>query len=203
VKVIAERRSDVNVHGKASLTQDGSRLTLDGGPNHVEVRVPEGVDIVVGTTSGRVDIEGDVGSAAIVTDSGRVALERARAADVRTNSGRVEIGQVAERSRVRSRSGRVIIDATAEADVATKSGRISLRSVTGRTHAHCVSGRIEISLADAADVEAETVSGRITVQVPRHLQPTLLDGPLPASPSAAGCTIATRSVSGRVVVERP
>ncbi|MET0912389.1 MAG: DUF4097 family beta strand repeat-containing protein [Acidimicrobiales bacterium] len=204
VKVVAEDRGDVLVRGGTAPQHDGGTVTVDAGPGRVEVRVPSGVDLVVGSHSGRVEVEGPLGAVAVVTESGRVTVEQAASVDVRTSSGRVEIGRVEGTTRVRSASGRITVDRTAGADVATDSGRIVLRSVSGRTTAHCVSGRIEVRLATAADVEAETVSGRITVEVADPVRAHAVSGPLPpdSEPHGDDCTIATRSVSGRVSVVR-
>ena len=58
-----------------------------------DVRVPEGTDLVVGATSGRVTIEGRVGSVSAVTTSGRVSIADAGSVDVRTKSGRIDVGR--------------------------------------------------------------------------------------------------------------
>ena len=205
VKVVAEDRGDVWVRGDATLQHDGSTATVEAPLGRVEIRVPSGVDLVVGSNSGRVEVEGPLGAVAVVTESGRITVEQAAAVDVRTSSGRVAIGRVEGSSRVRTNSGRVTVDETAGADVATVSGRIDLRSVSGRTTAHCVSGRIEIRLDAAADVEAETVSGRITVHVADAVRIHSVTGPLPADSESHGddCTIATRTVSGRVSITSP
>lgn len=202
VKVVAEDRGDVRVRGDATLQHDGSTATIEARPGRVEIRVPAGVDLVVGSDSGRVEVEGPLRVVAVVTESGRITVEQAASVDVRTSSGRVAIGRVEEGSRVRTNTGRVSVDETADADVATVSGRIDLRSVSGRTTAHCVSGRIEIRLDAAADVEAETVSGRITIHVADAVRFHSMTGPLPADSESHGadCTIATRTVSGRVSI---
>ena len=203
VRVVAEDRDDVAVTGDAAVQREGGRTTVDAGPNRVEVRVPTGTDLVVGTSSGRVDTEGSLGSVAVVTESGRVRVQRAEELDVRTANGRVEVERVDQCSRIRATNGRVTVERTSEADVATENGRIELRSVSGRTTTHCVNGRIEVCLDAAADVEAETVNGRITVRVPSDVTAHAVTGSLPSGPPPEGadCTIATRSVNGRVSVE--
>lgn len=203
VSVVAEERDDVEVLGNASESREGRRTTIEAGSQRVQIRVPVGVDLVVGTASGRVEVEGPLGAVAVVTEAGRVTVEQAKSLDVRTRSGRVQVGTVDGCTRIRSTSGRVTVAKTAEADVAAKSGRIQLLSVAGRTRAHCVSGRIDVRLDAAADVEAETVSGRITVRVPRRVRAHSVTGALPPGPppDGADCTIASRSVSGRVSVE--
>ena len=205
VKVVAEDRGDVLVRGDATVEHEGSTATVKAGGGRVQIRVPSGVDLVVGADSGRVEVEGPLGAVAVVTESGRITIEQAAAVDVRTSSGAVAIGRVEGSSRVRTDSGRVTVDETAGADVATKSGRIDLRSVSGRTTAHCVSGRIDLRLDAAADVEAETVSGRISVHVAEGVRARSVTGPLPADLERHGadCTIATRAVSGRVSVTSP
>ena len=205
VKVVAEDRGDVLVQGDATVEHEGSTATVKAGGGRVQIRVPSGVDLVVGADSGRVEVEGRLGAVAVVTQSGRITIEQAAAVDVRTSSGAVAIGRVEGSSRVRTDSGRVTVDETAGADVATKSGRIDLRSVSGRTTAHCVSGRIDLRLDAAADVEAETVSGRISVHVAEGVRARSVTGPLPADLERHGtdCTIATRAVSGRVSVTSP
>ena len=205
VTVVAEDRGDVLVRGDATLQHDASTATVKAGAGRVEIRVPSGVDLVVGSESGRVEVKGPLGVVAVVTESGRITVEQAAAVDVRTSSGAVAIGRVEGYSRVRTDSGRVTVDETAGADVATKSGRIDLRSVSGPTTAHCVSGRIDLRLDAAADVEAETVSGRITVHVAEGVRARSVTGPLAADLERHGtdCTIATRAVSGRVSVTSP
>jgi len=203
VRVVAERRDVVEVVGDAAVRTDEECVTVEAGSGRIEVRVPERVELVVGATSGRVDVEGLLGSVAVVCESGRVSIDTAASLDVRTTSGRVSVKEVSGRSRVKTDSGAITVDATGEADATTDSGRINLKGVSGRTRAHCVSGRITIDLMDAVDVEAETVSGRIAITVPRGTNAHRVDGSLDLDPTpgANECTIATRSVSGRIAVK--
>ncbi|MET0739743.1 MAG: hypothetical protein ABW035_15810, partial [Acidimicrobiales bacterium] len=106
VKVVAEDRGDVLVRGDATVQHDATAATVKAGPGRVEIRVPSGVDLVVGADSGRVEVEGPLGVVAVVTESGRITVEQAAAVDVRTSSGAVAIGRVEGSSRVRTDSGR-------------------------------------------------------------------------------------------------
>ena len=72
--------------------RDVSPFTVETSSSAVEVRVPEGTDLVIGTTSGKVTVEGRVGAVAVVTSSGRVSIDHARSVDARTKSGRVHVG---------------------------------------------------------------------------------------------------------------
>ena len=91
--VLAEDRADIAVRGDAGVGVDDDVLTLDA-HGHLDVRVPTGTSLVIGTTSGRIGVRGPVGSCSISTESGRVAVEHARRLDVRSDSGRVEVGTV-------------------------------------------------------------------------------------------------------------
>ena len=201
VRVVGEERHDVSVEGRSRVTSEGIVTTIDSVRSPLVVRVPLHTDLVVGATSAGVAIEGQVGQVAVVTESGRVSIASAASVDVRTTSARVAVGHVAEGCRIRTTSGRVEVGGCGAADVSTRSGRIDLKGVRGPVRAHCVSGRIEVGLESAQDVEAETVSGRVTVSLPPGVRAHRPTGPSDAAaPPDCDCTIRARSVSGRVVV---
>jgi DUF4097 and DUF4098 domain-containing protein YvlB len=192
----------VTVTGAATEV-DGAEMTVDSGHRRADVRVPAGLDLVLGTSSGRVEVLGRVGSVAIVTASGSIRIEEATSADVRTSSGKVEIGAVQEECRVVGVSGRIDVGRCGAAHVTTKSGRITLREVHGPAHAHCVSGRIRLTMATAGDVDAETVSGRITIAMPAGAN-VRIETPTATTVPVGGeheCVVRARSGSGRVIVE--
>ncbi len=202
VRVIAEDRRDVRVSGSAEVTQEGSTLTFQGGSGSLEARVPIGVDVMIGTTSGRIAVEGRVGSLSVVSTSGRITAEHAGSLDARSASGRIKVERVDSECRVRSTSGRVTVEACQDCDVSTTSGRVELAAVTGTARAHCISGRIGIRMVDPHDVVAETVSGGISVSVPSgaRVWRTTADAPTPPPDKDYDCTVTARSVSGRVDV---
>ncbi len=202
VHVVAQDRVGVAVEGRAEVDQSGSRTTVRNVDSRLVIRVPHGTDLIIGTTSGQVDIDGPVGSVAVVTDSGRVAIEHANSVDVRADSSRIEIGFCAEDCRVRSVSGRVEVESCGPADVATETGRITLSGVRGSARAHCVRSRIEIRVEEGDLVVAETVSGRIDVSLPPGTQVLRSDGPqYPDNAIPVGaCNVHARSISGRVQV---
>ena len=200
VHVVAEGRPGVQVDGRAAVDQSGNRTTVAEVDGRLMIRVPFGTDVIVGTTSGRVDIDGAVGSVAVVTESGRVSIEHATSVDVRANSSRVEVGLCSGECRVRTVSGRVEVDSCGPADVATETGRITLSGVSGQAHAHCVRSRIEIRMEEGNEVVAETVSGRIDVSLPPGTHVLRSDsGNIEDSEVLADCCrVHARSVSGRV-----
>ncbi|MET0661890.1 MAG: hypothetical protein ABWZ42_02040 [Ilumatobacteraceae bacterium] len=202
LRVVAEARADVLVEGVASVQRDGSCTTIDSTGRRIVVRVPLGADVVIGTTTARVEVEGPVGQLAIVTKSGRVSVADATSVDIRTSSARVDVGRTSDECCVRTSSGRVEIGACGSADVTTKSGRIVVQAANGPVKAHCVSGRVEVGLMAPEDVAAETVSGRIHVTVPHGVAVTTNDDRslLTAWPGGAEANITARTVSGRVDV---
>jgi DUF4097 and DUF4098 domain-containing protein YvlB len=176
--------------------------TIDGGASKVRVLVPEGTDLVVGATSGRVTIEGRVGAVSVMTMAGRVSIDEAESVDVRSRSGRIDVGRSNGSCRAVATSGRVEIGRCGDADVTSRSGRIVLKDANGRVHAHCASGRIEIALGGAYDVDAETVSGHIVVSLPAGLRACTVASPDEPVDEAGvyDCVIVARSGSGRVDV---
>jgi DUF4097 and DUF4098 domain-containing protein YvlB len=200
VRVVAEDRDDVKITGRAEVVRRDGETTIDADRNAVAVHVPEGTDLVIGTTSARVDVQGRVGDVAIVTVSGRVSVERASSVDARTTSARIEVGHAANACRLRTVSGKITVEGCADADVATDSGKIELDGVRGPVHAHCVTGRIEVGLAAAYDVNAETVTGRIVVAFPKGIRAfrSSRPGQTMTPGDGADCTVFARSVKGRV-----
>jgi hypothetical protein len=177
-------------------------MTIDGRSSAVEVRVPEGTDLVIGTTSGRVIVEGRVGAISVVTASGRISIDHARSVDARTKSGRVHVGHAEGVCRIVSASGRVTVDRCGSADATSRSGRVVLADAHGPVRATSTSGRVSVAVAGAHDVEAETVSGRIEVSYPVGVRPLVVspDADVARATQAHDCTVVARSGSGRVVV---
>ena len=202
IRVVAEKRGDIEVDGDANVDQNRTTLKVEAVGDRLTVRVPEGTEVVVGTTSARVEVEGEVGRVAITTESGRISVEAAETADARTVNGRVELGRIAGDCRVRSKSGRITVKSCAAPDVATVNGSIHLDAVAGTARAHCVSGRINIEMASAHDVFAETVSGRISISMPRGVR-VMRRGTTTensAEPGSYDCVVDARSSSGKISV---
>ncbi len=204
VDVVAEAgRTTVDSEG-TPMEIDGDVVTVSTRLQRVRVRIPEGLDVIVGTTSGRVSVEGRVRHLAVVTTSGKVTVDEAVSVDVRTTNGKVVIGRSDGDCRVVTKNGRIEVGRCAAADVTTTSGKIVLRDVHGEARANCTSGRIEISMAGAHDVIAETVSGRVSISLPADARPKV-DSSAGGSIPVGGdhdCTVTARSASGRVTVTR-
>ena len=131
-----------------------------------------------------------------------MAVERAQSTDVRSNTGRIDIGRSEGLCRVRSESGSISVASCQRANVTTESGRITLQGVQGAVQAHCTSGRIDIEMATANDIEAETVTGRIAISLPKGVRAFRTEATAgQATPDGADCAVFARSVTGRVDVD--
>lgn len=189
------------VDGPARVTIDADWYTVDEVSGPLTVRVPDGTDLVVGSSSGRIEVTGTLGAVSVTSESGRVTIAAAASVDVRTSTSRVEVGEVRRQCRVRTDSGRVSVRRCGSADVSSRSARIDLRSVHGHATAHAVTGSIDLVMDVAADVDAETVSGRVHVSLPAGTVVSRVTGDRPdAPPAAADCTVRARSHTGRVEV---
>ena len=196
-KVEAGGAGSISVDGPAEVEHDADGYTVDDVRGQLNVSVPEGTDVVIGSSSGRIEVTGRAGSVSATSESGRVDVESARSVDARTASSRIEIGDVDAECRVRTQTGRVVVGRCGSAEIATTSSRIDLRSVGGPARAHTVSGRVEVLMSDAADVDAETVSGKIEISLPEG---TIVHRPEPGDPTPrpddADCTVVARSTTG-------
>ncbi len=201
VEVKASADAAFSVVGQVQVHHDGGQVTIERVRSAVTVHVPEGTDVVIGTSSGRVRCTGRLGAVAVTTKSGRVEIEAASSLDVRGTSASVTVGVVDGTCRVRTASGRVEVEACGAAEVSTRSGRITLASVSGTVTAHSTSGRVTVQMVEAHDVHAETVTGRIELTMPQgsDIRQVVPGAPLPP-PGSSGCTVVARSTTGRVVV---
>lgn len=202
VRVTAEPgRTDVSSSSTPVSSVDES-VTIDGGNSKVDVRVPEGTDLVIGTISGKVTVDGRVGAVSALTTSGRISIEHAASVDARSTSGQVEVTHADGECRVMSTSGRVQVGRCGAADASSGSGRIVLADAHGPVRANCTSGRITVSMAGAHDVDAETVAGRIDVSLPSGVRPLVVSSAAAAAEAGQehDCNVIARSGTGRVVV---
>lgn len=204
VTVVAEPRADVAVTG-GDVSRVGAALTVQGGSDAVDVRVPEGTSLAVGTRSGSVELTGDLGAVGVASDSGHVVVERATAVDVRTTSGTVEIGRVTSRCRARTESGSIIVDRTGDLAAHAESGRIHVGHVVGEVRVRTTSGRIEVGVDGPSDVAGETVDGTIVFALADGLGAAVdvetgsgqVDN---QAPGGDDCQVVARTVSGRIEV---
>jgi DUF4097 and DUF4098 domain-containing protein YvlB len=171
VRVVAEDRADVAVRGGALVEEPGGGLRVNAAPSgDVEVRCPIGTSVVVGTASGRVELDGALADVSVTTRSGRITLEHAANADLRTMSGRVDVGTCDGSCRVVAASGSVRVERAHEIDVTTKSGRVDADRVT-RATVVSASGSVELATGEQPVVQVRSHSGSVEIALPRGTHP--------------------------------
>lgn len=178
VRVIAEPRDDVEAEGKQIewLAEDNPpvlRVRAGRGAGPLTVRCPVGTDVMVGTQSGAVTMQGDFGDVKVSTMSGSVDIARADRADVRTMSGSVEIGQCDARCRISTVSGNIRAGAADAAYASTMSGSIDLGRIAGEVRAQTVSGTVRVGARGDGSIAIKTVSGKVRVELPQGTEPSL------------------------------
>ena len=132
-----------------------------------------GADVVIGTSSGGVDLRGRFGPVVVTSKSGSIRVAAAAEADLRTVSGAAELDECAGRCRVSTTSGRITIGATRDAEISTTSGSISVDQVVGAVQVRSVSGTVKVASLARGPVNASTVSGSITIGLPSGVRPSV------------------------------
>jgi DUF4097 and DUF4098 domain-containing protein YvlB len=177
VAVIAEARDDVEAETdavNAFFDDDGRSLVIRsarGGSRPLTVRCPVGTDLVIGTQSGGVTLEGDLGVVRVTTMSGSIDIESAEELDVRTMSGSIAVGVCRGRCRLNAISGRVSVGAADDTQASTVSGSIKLERVSGEVRARSVSGTIEMRTTGDSPIAVKTVSGKVHIVLPPGTEP--------------------------------
>jgi len=213
VLVTAEDRSDVVIEAGAPsedrIDRDATgriRLTsARGGSADLEVRCPSGTDLVAGTISGKVELEGLFGAVRVTTVNGDVKVDRAEELDVRCVSADIEVERCAGACLLRTKSGRTKIGSVRDARISTISGRILLDESTGTVRAQSVSGAVEVGTQRDGDVAVQTMSGAVRVAVPEGVRPhtrlrSLTGRPRCDCEEGSDCQIAVQSLSGKIEV---
>lgn len=208
IDVIAEPRDDVEVDGEgatAHVEEGGSAVTIRagrGGSRPMTVRCPVGTDINMGTQSGTVTAEGEVGTLSVTTISGTIDVEAAEQADLRTMSGQITLGRCSLRCRMGSVSGRVSAGAIARGAAQSISGAITINDVAGDFKARSVNGTIDVRTRGVGRVAMKTVSGKIRITLPPGTAPEThfktrgrVESLLPAGHD---CIIEAGSMSGSI-----
>ena len=140
---------------------------LDDHKVRVEVSVPEGTDLRIGTASANVDATGRLGSAKVRSASGHVTLgEVTGRVDVQAASGDLDVASVGDELSFTSASGDVRAGAVAGVvAVRTASGDVAIQSAATDVRCTTVSGDIELGAVMAGDATLKSVSGDIGVAV--------------------------------------
>jgi DUF4097 and DUF4098 domain-containing protein YvlB len=182
VRVVADPGAAISVDGgRLESNDDGSLEIRSEGSSNLEVRCPSGTDLTISTSSGGIEVVGEVGSVKVTTKSGNLEIEHASAIDARGSSGKVEVGVCTGECHVVFVSGKVEIGEAGRAVVATVSGNIEANEVDD-AEVKTVSGDIKIGARGGGQLSARSISGSVKISVP--------EGDSPAT--------RLRSVSGKV-----
>jgi DUF4097 and DUF4098 domain-containing protein YvlB len=176
VTVIAEPRTDVVVDrgGTASAGADQAvEIRARRPSDSIEVRCPPNADVIVGTRSGNVELQGRLGTVGVTSQSGSIRAAAVREADLRTVSGTVEIAACDGRCRVSTTSGRISVGGAGDAEISTVSGSVGVDRVAGSANVRSVSGKVGIGSSGHGAVQVRTVSGRITIRLPVGVRPNV------------------------------
>jgi DUF4097 and DUF4098 domain-containing protein YvlB len=186
---------------KVRVEPDGS-TRVEGGSKTIEVVCPEGTDLILGTSSGKVTLMGPLGDVRVTGSSGSMHVEEARSIDLRVRSGSVEIGAIEGECKVVAVSGRIEVEQAGSIDLTGVSGSVVARSVGGG-RVRTTSGRVTVGLDRAADLEVRGISGTIDIDVPRGVAPELRLTTVSAREKrdleqGHDCVISVRTVSGTI-----
>jgi DUF4097 and DUF4098 domain-containing protein YvlB len=208
IRVVAESRFDVVAEGAAQIdaAADGSiDVSASRGSTAITVRCPEGANIVVGTRSGSLRLQGRLGAVLATTISGRIEAEDVASADLRAVSGSIVVGACAETCRAKTKSGSIKIGSTGAAEVMMGSGTVVVASVEGALKVRAVSGSVDVAAQGHGPIEIETMSGSITISLPPGCRPDLRARSLSSRPHVelspgTDCQVVVRTLSGGITV---
>ena len=224
VKIIrtARTRADLEYH-KIEVAQVGNKLVVRGiqepdqrrGQNiqvnhHVLIKLPRRIDLSVSSISGPLtvgDVDGEVqvnsisGSANLGNMGGRLQIN--------SISGNLDVGNVGAEARVTSISGNLRLgQVNGSLEATSVSGGLYatlVRLSPQGIHIKSVSGSVEIGFKDEvnADFNAESVSGKVYLDVPNAIRDNLVKEPnFRARIGAGGTPIMISSVSGNIRLTR-
>ena len=208
VKVTGEERGDVVVTGaRDAKVKDDGEIEVKAKSGSVEVRCPEGSDVIVGANSGRVELRGRLGYARVTVGSGSVLVDYVERLDARTGSGSFEVTECAGECRLKTGSGGIKLGQSGEADLASGSGAVEAELVEG-AKVKAGSGKVDVGLVGPGRLDIKALSGSVTVRVPRGSRPATrlkaLSGDVQCEcPDGGDGEIKVKTLSGNIqVVER-
>ena len=191
--------------GVVEYLPDGAALVRRAaGDDRIEVSCAAGTDLSIGTSSGDVEVVGQLGSVRVATHSGKVAIGDAAQVDVRSHSGSIRVNSSSGDCRVVTKSAKVVLGKVSHATIAAVSGVVAIEEVES-AEVKTVSGKVLIGAGPTGDVAVKTVSGRIEIRVPPDRRPNVhvktISGRVDRDTQTGNDgTISVASVSGRVRV---
>lgn len=156
------------VKGTATVSPDGTVRGRASEP--IEIACPEGSDVTIGTSSGRIECHGRLGRVAATGRSAKISIEHAATVEVRTSSGDVAIGVCDGACRVAANSGDVRVERAEQLDVTLSSGDLTV-GAAGDVTVRGGSSQVELRLQRAGSVDVHTQSGTVEITVPEGIDP--------------------------------
>jgi DUF4097 and DUF4098 domain-containing protein YvlB len=175
VTVIAEDREDVSVEpaGTQIRGDDGSiEVKPPRRSSSVHVRCPEGSEVMVGTVSGDVDLQGRLGAVRVTSTSGSITVDTVASADLRTVSGRATVERCTGLCRASTKSGKIVVEDAGDGELATVSGDVRIEA-SSAVEVRTVSGKVAVQSGAQGPVRVRTVSGSIDVTLPLGVRPNV------------------------------
>jgi DUF4097 and DUF4098 domain-containing protein YvlB len=205
VDVVANA-DDLSVKGGSFVAESDGSFLVTAGSKNLEVRCAPGTDLIVGTMSGSVRVEGRVGAARVASKSGSIEIDDAREVDARTASGRVVVRECEASCRVVVTSGSIRVGKSGHASVAGVSGSIRVEE-TDAADVKNVSGSISVGCTGIGRISIRSVSGTVEVSVPSDIAPAThlksISGRIKSEcPNGTDGEIDVKTVSGTVRVVR-
>jgi DUF4097 and DUF4098 domain-containing protein YvlB len=125
--------------------------------------------VIIGTSSGAVELSGRLGGVHVTTSSGTIRLGEAAQADLRVASGRAEVGHC-ERLRIQAGSGDVNVQYAGEVEISAASGRVKVEDGR-RVRVRAASAAVDVRVR--GDTAVQTISGKVRVAVAPGLSPSV------------------------------
>jgi DUF4097 and DUF4098 domain-containing protein YvlB len=173
VKVFAAPGNGLSIDGGAVINEADGVVDIRRrkGAGEIVVHCEPATNVTIGTVSGSVETDGELGDVRVASVSGKVKISAANRVDVRTKSGSVEIGTVTAECRLVVTSAKVRIGAVPHASIAGVSGVVVADNVE-RADVKTVSGKVELSTKGSGRVSVRTISGTVKISVPPEVRPS-------------------------------
>jgi DUF4097 and DUF4098 domain-containing protein YvlB len=173
VKVFAAPGNGLSIDGGAVVSEADGVVDIRRrkSAGEIVVHCEPATNVTIGTVSGSVETDGELGDVRVASVSGKVRIASASRVDVRTKSGSVDIGTVTGECRLVVTSAKVRIGAAARAMIAGVSGVVAAENVE-RADVKTVSGTVELSTKGPGRVSVRTISGTVKISVPPEVRPS-------------------------------